>query len=226
MNSLPIWEKTKIMTYKIIASGSSGNAILLDNGILLDCGVPYKLIEPHLQDIKLVFASHVHKDHVNMQTIKKIHELRPTIRFCGGFWLEQVFLSNKIKSSKIDVLKHNKIYDYGRFKILPFPLIHDVKNYGLKIFDMYAKEKIIYAVDTNKIDHITAVDYNLYLIEGNYDEEKLENNIKSDIEKGIYSYGMRVRDTHLSIQKASEWIMENAGANSKYEFIHQSKNNL
>lgn len=214
------------MNYKIIASGSSGNAILLDNGILLDCGIPYKLIEPYLQDIKLVFVSHVHKDHINIQTLKKIHDLRPTIRFCGGFWLEQVFLSNKIKRSKIDILKHNRIYDYGRFKILPVPLIHDVKNYGLKIFDMYAKEKIIYAVDTNKLDHITAAEFDLYLIEANYDEEKLENNIKSDIEKGIYSYGMRVRDTHLSIQKASEWIMENAGANSKYEFIHQSKNNL
>lgn len=215
-----------LMNYKIIASGSSGNAILLDNGILLDCGVPYKLIEAHLQDIKLIFISHEHHDHINIQTLRKIHELRPMVRFCGGFWLKGILLSDKIKSSKIDILKHNKIYDYGRFKILPFPLIHDVKNYGLKIFDMQAKEKIIYAVDTNKIDHVTAVGYDLYLIEGNYDEEKLENNIKSDIEKGIYSYGMRVRDTHLSIQKASEWIMENAWGNSKYEFIHQSKNNL
>ena len=214
------------MTYKIIASGSSGNAILLDNGILLDCGIPYKLIEPHLQDIKLIFISHEHHDHINIQTIKKIHELRPTIRFSVGFWLKHILLSNGIKNSKIDVLEHNRIYDYGKFKILPFPLIHDVKNYGLKIFDMVAKEKIIYAVDTNTLNHITASEFDLYLIEANYEEEKLEQNIKSDIEKGIYSYGMRVKDTHLSIQKASEWIMENAGVKSKYEFIHRSKNNL
>lgn len=57
-------------------------------------------------------------------------------------------------------------------------------------------------------------------------EISFDEKLKSDIEKGIYSYGMRVRDTHLSIQKASEWIMENAGANSKYEFIHKSKHNL
>ena len=214
------------MTYKIIASGSSGNAILLSNGILLDCGVPFKKIEPYLYKIKAIFISHEHKDHLNIQTIKKIHELRPTIRFLIGFWLQQIFLSAKIKSSKIDVIEHGRVYYYRDFRVMPVILIHDVKNYGLKIFDVEAKQKIIYAVDTNKIDHVTAVDYDLYLIEGNYDEEKLEQNIKSDIEKGIYSYGMRVRDTHLSIQKASEWIMENARGNSKYEFIHQSKNNL
>jgi hypothetical protein len=46
------------------------------------------------------------------------------------------------------------------------------------------------------------------------------------MEQGIYSYGVRVKDTHLSIQKASDWIMKNAGAASEYEFIHQNKNNL
>ena len=163
---------------------------------------------------------------MNIQTLKKIHNLRPTIRFMVGFWLKDKLILGGIKSSKIDILKHNKIYDYGTFKISAVPLIHDVKNYGLKIFDLETKEKIIYVVDTNKIDHIIAVDYDLYLIEGNYDEDKLESNIKSDIEKGIYSYGMRVKDTHLSIQAASEYILNNAGTNSVYEFIHQSKNNL
>lgn len=214
------------MKYKIIASGSSGNAILLDNGILLDCGVSYKLIKPYLQDIKLVFISHRHSDHFNQATIKRLHDLRPTVRFMVGFWLKQCLLSKGIDTSKIDVIEHGKVYRYNTFRVMPFMLIHDVKNYGMKIVDLKAKQKIIYAVDTNRIDYVEAVNYDLYLIEGNYDEEKLEQNIKSDIEKGIYSYGMRVRDTHLSIQKASEWIMENAGANSKYEFIHKSKNNL
>lgn len=214
------------MNYKILASGSSGNAILLNNGILLDCGVSFKLVAPYLAEIKAIFISHEHHDHLNIQTLKKIHELRPTVRFMAGFWLKQQFILSGIKSSKIDVLKHNQIYDYGLFKIQPFILMHDVKNYGIKIYDIKTKEKIVYAVDTNKIDHVEAVNYQLYLIEGNYDEEKLERNIKSDIEKGIYSYGMRVKDTHLSIQAASEYILNNAGANSQYEFIHQSKNNL
>lgn len=212
--------------YKIISSGSSGNAILLDNGILLDCGVPFKLIQPYLHKIKAVFLSHCHHDHMNLSTIKKIHELRPTVRFIVGFWLKEYLLSSKINSAQIDIVEHGKVYNYKSFKVLPFILIHDVKNYGIKIIDMQAKQKIIYAVDTNRIDHISAKDFDLYLIEGNYDEDKLEENIKSDTEKGLFSYGMRVKNTHLSVQKASEWLMDNMGANSYYEFIHQSANNL
>lgn len=212
--------------YKIIASGSSGNSILLNNGILLDCGVPFKAIKPYVGKIKAVFLSHCHHDHMNLSTIKKIHELRPTVRFIVGFWLKEHLLSSGINSSKIDIVEHNKAYNYGAFKIIPFILIHDVKNYGIKIIDVKAKKRIIYAVDTNRIDHIAAKNYDLYLIEANYDKDKLEENIKRDTEQGIYSYGMRVKDTHLSIQQASEWIMENAGDKSEYEFIHQSKNNL
>ena len=80
------------MDYKIIASGSSGNAILLDNGILLDCGIPFKKIQPYVDKIKAVFLSHCHHDHLNIQTLKKMHELRPTIRFMVGFWLGQLLI--------------------------------------------------------------------------------------------------------------------------------------
>ena len=77
------------MKYKILKTGSSGNAVLLENGLLLDCGVPFKLIEPHLKKIKAVFVSHEHKDHMNISTLKRIHELRLTVRFLAGFWLKR-----------------------------------------------------------------------------------------------------------------------------------------
>ncbi len=47
------------MKSNIIASSSSGNAILLENGILLDCGVSYNKIKPYLKDIKAIFISHL-----------------------------------------------------------------------------------------------------------------------------------------------------------------------
>lgn len=214
------------MKYKILKTGSSGNAVLLENGLLLDCGVPFKLIEPHLKKIKAVFVSHEHKDHMNISTLKRIHELRPTVRFLAGFWLKRYLDMSGIKKSNIDYLSPNKTYDYNLFKIIPFILIHDVKNIGIKILDKKNKEKVLYAVDTKKIDHIRAVNYNLYLIEANYDEEKLEQNIKRDKENGLFSYGERVKETHLSIQQVSGWLLDNAGENSVYEFLHRSKNNF
>lgn len=214
------------MIYNIIASGSSGNAILLENGILLDCGIPFKKIEPYLNQIKLVFISHEHGDHLNLRTLFKLNQLRPTIRFAVGFWLKDKLIGVGIKKSNIDSLKQNKVYDYKQFKISPFILIHDVKNFGLRIFDIKTNEKIFYAVDTSTLDHVSAKNYDLYLLEANYDEEILEANLKKDLETSGFSYNSRVKETHLSLNQASQFIFDNAGDNSKYEFIHGSKRNL
>ena len=129
------------MKYKILKTGSSGNAVLLENGLLLDCGVPFKLIEPHLKKIKAVFVSHEHKDHMNISTLKRIHELRTTVRFLAGFWLKRYLDMSGIKKSNIDYLSPNKTYDYNLFKIIPFILIHDVKNIGIKILDKKIKKR-------------------------------------------------------------------------------------
>ena len=48
------------MQYEIVKTGSKGNAIVVFSRFLLDCGVPYKVIKPYLNNIKLVFISHLH----------------------------------------------------------------------------------------------------------------------------------------------------------------------
>lgn len=48
------------MPYEIISTGSCGNAVVLDNNILLDCGIPYKQLKPYIKNIKLIFISHRH----------------------------------------------------------------------------------------------------------------------------------------------------------------------
>ena len=196
---------------------------MLENGILLDCGVPFKLIEPYLYKIKAVFYSHAHGDHLYPPTAKRIHELRPTVRFCVGDYLYQKLISIGINKNNIDVIKPNKVYDYKFFKVSPFILLHDCKNFGIRIFDK--GEKILYATDTKEISHITAKGYSLYLLEGNYYEEKIEENIKNAKDSWEIYYCQRAQQTHLSIEKASKFLMENMGESSEYRLIHSSKNN-
>lgn len=209
------------MNYRIISTGSKGNAILLENGILLDCGVSFKKIFPYLGKIKAIFISHIHSDHFNRSTIKKINFFRPTIRFLVGFFLEHEVLSLGIPKNKIDVLKANKVYRFNLFNIMVFKLIHDVNNFGLKIFDKKLKEKIFYATDTRTLSNISAKFYDLYLIEANYSEDELQERILNKKLNGQYIYEYRVIKTHLSLQNASEWLMNNIGKNGKYEFIHE-----
>lgn len=48
------------MTYEIISSSSKANCIIIENILMLDCGVTYKKIKDKLKDIKLIFISHSH----------------------------------------------------------------------------------------------------------------------------------------------------------------------
>ena len=83
---------------------------------------------------------------------------------------------------------------------------------------------MIYATDTNKIDHIIAKNYDFYFIEGNYEsEEELEQRKMDKLLKGEYYYEDRVKETHLSKVQATEWLMKNIGENSKYIFMHEHK---
>lgn len=77
--------------------------------------------------------------------------------------------------------------------------------------------------DTKTVEGINAKDYDLYLVEGNYDEEEIQRRIKEKEEQGAYINEYRTIDTHLSIQQATEFLLKNMGNYSKYEFIHQHK---
>ena len=70
----------------------------------------------------------------------------------------------------IDVLQIGTRYDYKLFKIVPIKLYHDVPQCGYRVlFDNY---KVIYATDTKTLEGITAKNYDLYLIEGNYTDRR------------------------------------------------------
>ena len=48
------------MTYNIISSGSTGNATIVFDHILIDCGVPFTRISPYAKEIQLVLLTHGH----------------------------------------------------------------------------------------------------------------------------------------------------------------------
>ena len=204
------------MNYKIINSGSDGNCTIIESKIAIDMGVSFKKLSPYFKDLKLVLLTHIHCDHFNKATIKKLAKERPTLRFGCCEWLVQDLIDCGIDKRNIDVYKIGIKYNYTQFKIVPLKLYHDVPQCGYRIFiDDY---KIIYATDTKTLDGITAPNYDYYFIEANYDnDEELHNRAINNY------YESRVKNTHLSKEYASNWILENMGANSVYEFMHQHK---
>lgn len=210
------------MKSNIVASGSSGNAIILENGICLDMGIPYKKIKPYLKNIKIIFISHLwlHLDHCLNSCVKKIALEKPNIKFITNQVNAPHLVELGVAKKNIFALELEKWYDIGLCKVRLEYLIHDKSNCALKI-DQNGY-KLIYIVDTASVDHIEAKDYDYALIEANYlDEEELDRKIEEDKLENRFSHYERVKNTHLSQLGAINWLQKNNIVN--YTFIHEHK---
>ena len=48
------------MNYEVVETGSNGNAVVINDEILIDIGVPYKKIAPYAKKLKIVLLTHIH----------------------------------------------------------------------------------------------------------------------------------------------------------------------
>lgn len=209
------------MNYNIISTGSKGNCIILSGCIAVDMGVSFKALKNVYRDLKIVLLTHIHSDHFNKTTIRRLAKERPTLRFGCCDWLVSDLIDCNVQKRNIDVFEIGKVYDYQRFKISPIKLYHDVPQCGYRLF--VGGEKAIYATDTAHLQGITAKDYDLYLLEANYEDEELQERIKSKQETGQFCYEMNVSSRHLSKEQADAFLLENMGTNSEYVYMHEHK---
>ena len=212
------------MKYNIVGSSSKGNCIIIDDILALDVGIAYSKIKPFLKNIKLIFISHDHQDHLNKQTIKQIAYNYPTIKFVtGSIFVVQELASVGVLPQNVYVLEKGKKYDLGLLFVKLEELYHDTPNYALKW--QINDKKGVYITDTCKVDHIFALNYDLYLIESNYNKDLLQEHIDNCDDENMLYYLHRVPKTHLSDTQCNDFLISNMGENSEYEKIHKSSYN-
>jgi Cft2 family RNA processing exonuclease len=204
--------------YKIIATGSKGNCVMLFDSILVDVGVPFSAIKDVYKQIKLITWSHLHADHFNKKTIAKLISLRPTLRVavCEHEYQRAVDCGSK----NIDILEHGKWYDYGLFKMATFKTYHDVPSNGYRFEN--ENHKIFFATDTAHLEGITAKGYDAYCIEHNYNEDTVWDTIRRIEAAGGYAHQRGSINTHLSEQQARDFIFQNAKPESVIIRLHES----
>lgn len=221
------------MTYDILATGSSGNAVVINGEILIDCGVPMKKLREsgYIKSLKLVLLTHAHGDHFNPATVRALHQERPALWWVCCEWMvwedreKRVpgpLLKAGVDKRSIVLIKPGRWYQCGfciQFKAETIP--HDVENCGYHLKLDY--ETIFYATDTSTLDHIKAKDYDLYLIEANHTRSEIEARIEDKLARGEFAYEVRAARNHLSQEQAMEWLARNAGPNSKCVFLHQHR---
>jgi phosphoribosyl 1,2-cyclic phosphodiesterase len=206
-------EKNNI--YKVIASGSQGNCVIYHGVILTDIGIPFALLSSFLYQIKLVLLTHEHHDHINLSTLQSLCKNRPTLRVGCCEWM----LKHIEGIRNIDVYEIGQEYDYGSFKIIPVKLYHDVPNCGYRIIT--PEYKIFHATDTKHLEGISAKNYDLYAIEHNYNEDTVYSTIQKKESKGEFAHERLSINSHLSEQKARQFIYKNKGINYEVLRLHE-----
>ena len=208
-----------IFNVNVLATGSKGNAVAV-NDILIDCGVPFSTIKDFYKNIRIVLLTHKHSDHFNAKTIKRLSYERPSLRFACAEYLAD-YIPQEVKN--LDVLQIGKKYDYGDFIVSAAMLQHDVPNVAWKVY--MGGEKMIYATDTNTLDNIKARNYDLYLIEANYDKELAIEEMNHDTVHGSFSHIERAIHNHLSKQDCDEWFNSQRKDSSVLIYLHQHRYN-
>lgn len=208
------------MNYKVVQSGSKGNAIIYNRLLMVDCGVSFYRLEKYYKKVAMVLLTHIHSDHFKPSTITKLAKERPTMRFACCEWLYNDLIKCGVNRKNIDVLEIGQAYDYGVFKVSPVKLYHDVPNCGYRIF--MDGQKIFHATDTAHLEGITAKGYDLYAIEHNYREDLVFEIIAQAKKNNEYCHYEGSINSHLSFEHAEEFIKNNASGYHNVLKLHIS----
>lgn len=199
------------MKYKIVSSGSKGNCVIINENIMVDCGVPFKEIKNDLYGIKYLIITHIHSDHLNLKTLTQISSQFPRIKIIGNYEVHQVFPVHMIANEGFDIKTDDYIFT-------PFLAEHDVLCYGYTW--EHEGKKIIYCTDTSTLEHAPAGSYDYLFLESNHDEQKLE--AARDQKKGSYDPFLGGK-RHLSTQQAKLfYYMNRRSSDSPLIELHKS----
>lgn len=210
--------------HDILASGSSGNAVVINGEILIDCGVPYKTLEQsgYIKNLKLVLLTHVHGDHFKTATVRRLHQERPALRWGCCEWMVKPLMEAGV-DKRIDLFIPGETgiqYKDGP-GIEADAIPHDVPNCCWHI--SYGYDRLFYATDCSTLDCVTAKDYSTYMLEANHIRSEIEARIAEKQSRGEFAYESRAAQNHLSQEQALEWLARNAGPQSRYIFLHQHR---
>ncbi len=202
------------MILNVFGSSSSGNCYILHNSeeaVIIEAGVRpstamYRCFENDFTRIEGLFVSHHHADHAGFARMWS--EAGVPV-----YTIEDVARRTSIHAPSLHIIKEGRWVAAGRFRVLPFPLIHyDPDGTPCPIvgflIDHPETGRILFATDTEALarkeyteDGTRYVPYRFtgivhWMLEANYDDYILH---LSDIPKAQKE---RIRQSHLSVNNA------------------------
>ena len=207
------------LDYKILSSGSVGNAVRIRN-IMIDCGIAFNKMKEELYECDYLLITHDHQDHVKPAVLKQITEQFPNI---------EVYSTYKVARMNDAVVAINTDYlpiglPKSRCSMWAVPVPHNTLcfAYVLGFEDM----NIIYATDlkrTDELDEFTRKQrfkYDYVFLEANYDQTKLR--LLGDTWHGQYNAYVDSSERHLAKDESLKFYVKHKKEGGEYIELHKS----
>ena len=110
-----------------IASSSRGNAYVVEHdghAVLIDCGVPFKLVKDF--PVEAVLVTHSHKDHVAGLPVFLRHRDVPV--YANAMTAESVACQEKVPDGRFVCFENGQPFELGPFSVAPFSIPHDTSD--------------------------------------------------------------------------------------------------
>ena len=175
------------MDVKILATGSSGNCVLIDGKVLIDAGITIKLLTAYgvtPEDLDALIITHKHGDHMKTPLVR--HLLSSGVRafLPTGVIAElakegQINITEMVNVGQVTPITEDALFQAGEITIQAYPQKHhDLVNYAFVLAK--GNDRLLYATDLDTLEpsetgvgllHLGQFD--TLLLEGNYDEPYL-----------------------------------------------------
>lgn len=185
---------------RILATGSSGNCVLIGGTVLVDAGITFKHFcefDVPMDQITCCIITHKHNDHMNKPFVRKLLASSIPVIMSEDAAADlategKINVEECVEKHMIQFLHKEETYNFamtgkgnhGKLTMTAHPQRHhDIVNYALVFED--GKQRLLYSTDLDSLEPTDVGEglmqlgmFDTILLEGNYDEPYLRKYIE------------------------------------------------
>ena len=195
-----------------IASGSSGNCYLIDDGktkILIEAGIPIKMMQKGcdwmLSDVAGALISHEHGDHASHA--QDLTKYGIDVYASSGTIEATQKTKYPLSGPLVHPIKAMQEIRIRTFEVLPFDVQHDAAEpLGFLIRSTKSGEKLLFFTDTYYIRY-RFEGLNIIMAECNYSMDQLQETVEDGITPAFRI--RRLAKSHMSLEALEDMLQAN-----------------